>query len=155
MRAYELALVALGVGLPGATAEHELAPPVDVKVYVTGAILVPRAELLTAEATAGTLFAHIDVRIAWIEGKPTIANAANSEMVIHVRFERRPRETCTSEALAYTMPFLKGRKTITVLPDRIRRVASSTCSEQCTWATSWLMSLRTRCSAPISMRKPV
>jgi len=132
MRAYELALVALGVALPGATAESpELAPPVGVRVYVRGAVLVSRAELRMAEATAGTLFTRMNVRLTWIEGKPTVADASNSEVVLHVQFEREPRETCSSAALAYAKPFLKGQKTITVLPDRIRRVASGACSEQC------------------------
>jgi len=132
MRAYELALGVLGVALPGATAESpELASPMGVRVYVRGAVLVTRAELRTAEATAGTLFTRMNVRITWIEGKPAVADASNSEVVLLVRFQREPRETCSSQALAYAKPFLKGRKTITVLLDRIRRVASGTCSEQC------------------------
>lgn len=140
MRAYELALVVLGVALPGATAESpelaELASPVSVRVYVKGAVLVPRAELRAAEATAGTLFTRMNLRITWIEGKPAVADASNADasnsaVVLHVRFQREPRETCSSDALAYAKPFLKGPKTITVLLDRIRRVAGGTCSEQC------------------------
>ena len=132
MRAYELTLVVLGVALPGATAESpELPSPADVKVYVRGAVLVPPAELRAAEATAGTLFTRMNVRITWIEGKPAIADASNSEVVLQVRFQREPREACSSDALAYAKPFLRGRKTITVLLDRVRRVAGGTCSEQC------------------------
>ena len=130
MKAYEFALVVLGAGWSSATAQ-EPAVPVDVMVYVTGGTLVPGAENLAAQDTASRIFARIGIRIGWLKGKPqTIKGTANT-MMIHVRFVRRPMDDCTSAALAYATPFAKGTKTITILRDRIRLVASSLCPEHC------------------------
>ena len=123
MRAYGLAAAVLGVVASGTTARGQKpGPPVDVTVYVTDGGLVPSAEKWAARVITGRMFAHVGVRIAWLDGKPGTAAAFASPVVIHVRFLQQTMRNHSSEALAYVTPFAEGANTITVLVDRIRLV---------------------------------
>jgi hypothetical protein len=122
MRAYEIAAVVLGTFVWSVSAQtQESGRPADVTVYVTGAELLSRSEDREVRSTVSRMLAPAGVRIVWLEGEPKSEGAVSP--VIHVRFVWKPLDTHSTRALAYTMPFAGGVKTITVLCERIRRFA--------------------------------
>jgi hypothetical protein len=125
MRAYELAAAVFALVSPGTIAQSQEATAVDATVWVTDASMVPSSEVRAARATVSRMFARVGFRLAWLDGKPSSAEALASPVVIYVRFVRQPMDDVSSGALAYALPFGEGAKTITILWGRIRQIAGT------------------------------
>jgi hypothetical protein len=91
-------------------------------VYLTGAGLLSGSKDRVTSTVDG-MFARAGVRITWVHGKPRIGEESGTAVVVHVRFVWRRMDDHSAGALAYTIPFGGGVRTIMVLSDQIRIVA--------------------------------
>lgn len=97
--------------------------PSDVVVYVTGEWEPPSPVKYAAEATVTWMFDKIGVRLTWHDGQLT-SRATSTEVAIQIQFALRAPADFSPGALAHTLPFRDEPTVITLLYDRICRVAS-------------------------------
>ena len=124
MRAYQIAAgLGLMVALSAPTCSQEEERAAAMTAYVTGANLMSDFDKHVVRSTVEEILAQAGVRIAWLNGIPTNADAAGTAVVVYIRLVRQSTDIHSSGALAYATPFARGVHTITVLVEKIRKTA--------------------------------
>jgi hypothetical protein len=104
--------------------------PADVTVYVEGARFPPGFVDYGARSRVTWMYARIGVRIDWHTGSAATGGASSSPVAIQVRYAKDNEQHLPFDSLAFSQPFSDGITAITLMYNRIQRVADRSGREQ-------------------------
>ena len=117
----QLAQIAGLIALAGTDVEGKASRrPVDVVLYVEG--FAPGPIDLGARQIVNSMYGRLGITLAWHDAPKSDVKPAGA-VSIQIRFVSGNPKAASQNALAYALPYADGINAITVMYERIRRIA--------------------------------
>jgi hypothetical protein len=104
--------------------------PADVTVFVEGGRFPPNIVDCVARGSVTRMYARLGVRIDWRIGNAARGTASGSPVTIQMRYANDNERHLPLDSLAFSLPFGDGNTAVTVMYNRIQRVADRSGREQ-------------------------